>query len=389
MSVPYVPYAPRVLFVVHHALDPNAGVSGATMQLAAAMRARGATTEFFTFDDAFDTPAGSSTARVRQMLAFPWHVAKFLSANASRFDVVDASTGDLWRWLSVRPSGSRTDAPLTVTRAHGLEHWAHKVRVERARRGELTLSWKYRVYHGGWRLREVARTLRASDGAVFLNQRNHDWAHRNLQRDARRTTVIPNALPATLLGLPVPRPRPIGAPLGIAVLGAWTINKGRQVILDAARLLEARAISVQWHLLGTHIGRETLAPLFPTSAAERLVVHPRYDRDALPTLLAEQQLFVSASWSEGFNMSLVETMACGLTPVVSNVGAADTLVTPELGTLLPEYTTGAQMADAVAHMAQSAHLNVMRAAAQQSVQSLTWDRVASDTLDFYASLHAG
>lgn len=54
--------APRVLFVVHHALDPNAGVSGATMQLAAALRARGATTEFFSFDDAFDTPAGSSTA---------------------------------------------------------------------------------------------------------------------------------------------------------------------------------------------------------------------------------------------------------------------------------------------------------------------------------------
>jgi len=44
------------------------------------------------------------------------------------------------------------------------------------------------------------------------------------------------------------------------------------------------------------------------------------------------------------------------------------------------------MADAIAHMAQSAHLNVMRAAAQRSVQSLTWDRVASDTLDFYASL---
>jgi len=320
------------------------------------------------------------------MLAFPWHVATFLTANASRFDIVDASTGDLWRWLSVRPSGSRADATLTVTRAHGLEHWAHKVRVERAQRGELTLSWKYRVYHGGWRLREVARTLRASDGAVFLNQRNRDWAHTNLQLDAHRETVIPNALPATLLGRPAPRPHPNGAPLGVAVLGAWTVNKGREVILKAARLLEERAVNVQWHLLGTHVAREALAPLFPPGAAERLVVHPRYDRDALPTLLAEQQLFVSASWSEGFNMSLVETMACGLTPVVSNVGAADTLVTPDLGTLLPEHTTGAQMADAIAHMAQSAHLNVMRAAAQRSVQSLTWDRVASDTLDFYASL---
>ncbi len=370
---------PRVLFVVHHPLDANAGVSGATTQLASAMREQGATTSFYSFDDAF----GGRPGGVRQMITFPWRVAEFLTRNAGRFDVVDATTGDLWRWLAAgRPGG----APLVVTRSHGLEQWAHNVRVERAKRGELALSWKYGIYHGGWRLREVERTLRDADGVVFLNQRNRDWAQAALHLEDARLTVLPNALPTAMLGLPAPLPRASDTPLGVAVLGAWIPSKGSRVIATAARLLESRGVPVRWHLLGTHFDRETVARDFPPEAARTLIVTPRYERAALPALLADRHLFASGSWSEGFNMSLVETMACGLAPVTSNVGAADSWVTPETGVLLPEYATGAEMADAIVRLARDASLDAMRAAAQRAVQSLTWDRVAADTLAFYRTL---
>jgi glycosyltransferase involved in cell wall biosynthesis len=372
--------APRVLFVVHHPLDPNAGVSGATLQLADALRGRGCIVEYFTYDEAF----GGGHGGVGRMLAFPWKVAQFLKANASRFDVIDATTGDLWRWLAAgRPSGG---AARVVTRSHGLEHWAHNVRVERAKRGEWTLSWKYGIYHGGWRLREVERTLSLSDGVVFLNERNRRWAVASLRIDPARTTVAPNALPPSLLSLPAPAPRLIGAPLEIAVLGAWIPSKGSRVIAAAAHALESRGVDVRWHLLGTHIDKSTIAGEFPIGAARTLRVSPRYDRQALPRLLASAQLFASGSWSEGFNMSLVETMACGLAPVTASVGAADDWVTPSTGVLLNETVTGEERARAIAELAVSADLDAMRIAAQRSVQSLTWERVADDTLAYYRSL---
>lgn len=368
----------RILFTVHHPLDPNTGVSGATVQLAAALRARGCETEFFSFDDAFRGTGGG----VGRMLAFPWKVARHLRRHAAAFDVIDATTGDAWRWLDAgRPGGAK---PVVITRSHGLEHWAHRVRLERAARGELGLSWKYGLYHGGWRLREVERSIRAADGTIFLNQRNCAWAVREWRLPPERVAVLPNALPDALLGLPAPAPRRQDTPLEVAVLGAWIPSKGCRVIAAAAHELERRNVTVRWHLLGTHHGAERIAAEFPSAAARLLRVTPRYERAELPGLLASAHCFASGSWSEGFNMSLVETMACGLVPVTADVGAADTWVTPDVGELLPGITTAADLADALERLNTSPDLDMRRQSAQRAVQGLTWSRVADDTLAFYA-----
>jgi glycosyltransferase involved in cell wall biosynthesis len=371
----------RILFVVHHPLDQNSGVAGATTQLAAAMRARGHDVRFFSFDDAFGPGAGG---HVGQMLAFPIHVARFLAREASSFDVIDATTGDTWLWLTLgRPHGTR---PLVITHSHGLEHVAHESRVRRARQGDLFLSWKYPLYHGGWRLREVRVTLERADGVIFVSTSNKAWAQRHLGLDPARIAAIPNGLPDEFLGRPQPAARRRDEPLEVAVAGAWIPSKGCRTIAAAAHQLEGRGVEVRWRLLGTHFDLARIAPEFPPQAAKSLRVVPRYVRDELTSLLYGAHVYLLASWSEGFSMSLVEAMAFGLVPVSAPVGDAADFVRPATGVLLCEDPGAGDVADAIATLDRAHDLEQLRAAAQRAVQHLAWKDIAERTLEFYRSV---
>ena len=117
----------RVLFVVHHVIERNAGAAGATLALHDAMRAQGHEVHTYGFQDAF--PDGASRAH---RYLFPWRVAAYLAREGHRFDIVDATTGDAWVWLA-----RRTGGPRIVTRAHGLEHVAYEAQMAQVTLGEI------------------------------------------------------------------------------------------------------------------------------------------------------------------------------------------------------------------------------------------------------------
>lgn len=373
----------RILFVVHHPLDRNAGVAGATVQLASALAARGWNSRFYSFDDAFGK---SGRSDVMRMLAFPFCVARHLWRNARHFDVIDATTGDTWLWLSLgRPGGAHV---RVVTHSHGLEHVAHRARLLRVATGEVRLSWKYPLYHGGWRLREVNTTLRSADGTVFVGATDRDWAVRELGIDAARAVAIPNALPDGFMDIPPPAPRSPGAPLRIAVVGAWIDRKGSKVIAAAARELDARGVKVCWTLLGTHVDAATIAGEFPAGVRNALRVVPSYARTDLPRLLADSQVFLLPSWSEGFNMSLVEAMACGLAPIATDVGDARAFVRDDTGVLVGETAGASEIADAIVMLDRTPRLEALRHGAQRAVNGLRWSTIADRTIAFYESIAA-
>jgi len=374
----------QILFVVHHPLDANAGVAGATLQLAGALRARGCSVLFYSFDDAFGRHAHGN---VGELLAFPAFVARFLSREARSFDVVDATTGDTWLWLSLgRPGGLR---PVVVTHSHGLEHVAHESRVRHARQGDLSLSWKYPLYHGGWRLREVRLTLEGADGSIFVSNSNRNWALQHLMLDPARTAAIPNGLPEGFRRRPPAAPRGPREPLQVVVAGAWIPSKGCRTVTAAAHILEERGVTIHWRLLGTHFDRARIAPEFPPGAASTIRVVPRYDRNDLPELFRNAHVLLLASWSEGFNMSLVEAMAFGLVPVAAPVGDASTFVRADTGILLAENPSASDVAQALSVLEQAPNLEQLRFAAQQAVSDLGWSDIATRTLRFYESVRRG
>lgn len=369
----------RVLFVAHHRMDRAAGVSGATLALGNALEQRGHRVSYYGFDDAFGAQTG---ADVPAMLRFPWYAARHLMRTASSYDVIDASTGDAWVWGSLgRPGGRRT---ALVTRSHGLEHVLAADLRRRARIGQVRLSRKYPLYHGGFRLWEVAWSLRVADAQVFLNAADRSHAIQRLGVAGSRAMVIPNGISEHALASPPSRAISPDGAIELAFIGSWISRKGTEGVVEMARALTRRNVPFRLRLLGTGAPDEMVLDSFDEGSRRSVTVVRQFAPGALPTLLDGAAVLLHPSWTEGFSLALVEGMAAGLAPVATRCGGATTVIQHERSGLLLANESGEALASAVERLAGDVVLLAqMQGDARQSVQSLRWDAVAERTIEVY------
>lgn len=371
----------RVLLAIHHPLDPDLGAPGVTLALGEALSGLGCEVSYYGFGEAFPgTTAYSAWHSVR----FPWMLSAWLARNAGRFDVLDITTGDCWPWVRVgRPGAKRRHA--LVTRSHGLEHVVTEQLRADARAGVARLSWKYPLYHGGFRLWEVRQSLRLSDRVVLLNPLDRDYARDRLGVPAEQICLIPHGLPEPFRALPPPALLAEG-PLRLAFVGTWIQRKGREDAVAVAVALLEQGVAFSLSILGTGAGESEVLASFPAAVRERIRVVPRYRHAELPALLREHEVLLFPSHAEGYGMSLIEAMACGLAPIATPVGVAPEAVRDgESGRLLPIGDVPGFTAAVRAYAEDRQRLLEVRRAAQNAVQGMTWRDVALRTLRLYES----
>lgn len=367
----------RVILCLHHHLDPDLGAPGVTLRLGRALEDAGCTVEHLSFDDVFGAAGVES---VRRQAAFPWKAAPHLRRRAARVDVVDAATGDAWLWASLgRPgAGERT---ALVTRSHGLETLAHAARRRAAVAGQLRLSRRYRVYHGGWRLREVRRSLRLADGCVLLNRGERDHVHGELGVPAERLSVIQHGIGDHFHA--AAEAGPVTGPLRVAYVGSWIPRKGAETIAEAAGALARRGVDYTLKLLGVGDAGPVRSGL-SEAAQPRVDIVEHFANERLPELLAGEEILLLPSWFEGSSGSLLEGMACGLAPVATPVGSAPDIVEPGHNGLLVTTGDADGLADALAGLARDRPgLFELRRRAQTTARAYRWDRVAELTIQAY------
>jgi glycosyltransferase involved in cell wall biosynthesis len=373
----FLAVAMRVHFVAHHERNRAAGVSGATQSLGDALAKQGCEVSYFHFDDAFPTATGSELSR---MIRFPWRVASHLSRMGRDVDVVDATTGDAWVW-GMRRGRSRT---TLVTRAHGLEHVADADIRARAARGEMDLSAKYPIYHGGYRLWEVRRSLATSDATIFLNEIDRRFAVDRLSIAREATFVVPNGAPDALLDRMVEAPVPHSARLSLVFIGSWIPRKGTVAIVGATKLLVERGIPFTLAVLGAGRRAEEVRGAFGEDVRPFVTIESGYVPADLPSLVKGGHVLLHPSWTEGFSLGLVEGMALGLAPIATRSGGAPSVISDgESGVLLPDETPES-LANAVERLASDPALVMqLRRGARRRALEFRWSDIAARTLEVY------
>lgn len=373
---------PRVLLGIHHPLDPDLGAPGVTLALGNALTELGCEVSYFGFGEGFP---GVTSYSAWHSLRFPWVLSRWLARNAGRFDVLDITTGDCWPWARLgRPGAKRRHA--LITRSHGLEQVVSEQLRADVRAGLARLSWKYPLYHGGFRLWEVRESLRVSDHVVLLNPMDRDYARDRLGVPAERISLIPHGLPEPFRALPPPEPRAEG-PLRLAFVGSWIQRKGREDVVAVARELREQGVAFSLSLFGTGTAEAEVLEAFPISVREHVRVVPRYRHAELPGLLREHEVLLFPSHAEGYGMALIEAMACGLAPLSTPVGVAPEVIREgQSGRLLPIGDVPGFTAAVRAFAKDRGRLFDMQRAAQSAVQGMTWRDVALRTLRLYESV---
>jgi glycosyltransferase involved in cell wall biosynthesis len=353
----------RILLTIHHHLDAEAGAPGATVRLAQEYARAGHEVTVLSFDD---LPARlGERARV---MAFPAFVAHRVRTAPRPYDVIDASSGDA-AWLD--PSTERLGRTAVVFRSHGLEH----VHYRRLRAGSPAPSVLGRLYHGGYRLAEVARSLRRADLALLLNAGDARYAVDRLHVPADRVHVVPNGVPAAFVdgepGPPVVRPR-------VVVVGSHLARKGVIYAAFALNILLDRHPELTAAFLGTRCPPEQVYADIDPQLRDRVEVVPYYPNGALPTLVRSGDIHLFPTLAEGFPLALLETMACGLVPVVSDVDGPTEVARDHVNALVVPPRSPLALVDAVeALLADRGLRQRLAGRAAATARRYTWARVAA------------
>jgi glycosyltransferase involved in cell wall biosynthesis len=369
--------AVRIVFTIHHALDLDSGAPGITMLLSRALAERGHEVSLLSFDD---LPRVDERARA---LMFPLFVDRHLRKLGQKVDIVDASTGDAWIWAF-----RRHRHPALVTRSHGLEHIVHDALVDEVRRGHLSVSRRYPLYHGGLRLRQVTISLRRADAVAFLNRDERTYAIEHLGVDAAKAVVIPHGLPNDLAGR-TPAAHGTSSP-GIAQIGSYQWRKGITYARDSLTEVLRKHPDAHAHLLGTGVAREAVLADYPEDVRERVNVVPMYERSELAELLAECRIALFPSLAEGFPLGLIESMACGLAPVTTAIPGPRDIVRDGVDGLVVPPADPRALAMAIDQLLGDHDLlHRLRNGALARAQAYTWSNTLDATEALYTSAVAG
>ena len=371
----------KILLTIHHELDRNAGAPGATWKLGQEYQKLGHEVQYYTFDNLPDKLSG-----LVKSIMFPGFVASQISALLKKqaVDVVDASTGDAWIWAKMRRI-FRENSPLLVTRSHGLEHSMHLENLEEARRGKLHLSWKYPLYHGGFRLWEVATSIRYADLVLLLNHPDAEYVVEKLGVNSEQTRIVANGIPEEFLNLPFePMPKAEDSAICIAQVGNYIVRKGIEYGALALNAILARYAQVKVSFLGTGCSEAEVHADFEPAVRDRIRVIPRFSHEALPDLLRGHHIKLFPTLSDGFGLALIEAMACGLAPVTTTTpGPMEIVSDGHNGILVPSRDTLAIEQALERLILDRPYLDRLRRNAYATAQNYTWERIARDNLAFY------
>jgi glycosyltransferase involved in cell wall biosynthesis len=139
----------------------------------------------------------------------------------------------------------------------------------------------------------------------------------------------------------------------VLVAGRLVRSKRVDLVLDAVASVHDVQVLVVGH---GELHDELQQRVAELDLGSRVCFAGFVDDDALPALFASADLVASASEYEGFGLTLVEAMACGLPVVATAVGGVTDVVEPgATGTLVP-FGDVAAMAEQICLLADDAGL---------------------------------
>jgi glycosyltransferase involved in cell wall biosynthesis len=337
-----------------------------------------------------DVPPSSSGRRAR--LAFPLLVrrhARRAAAAGRPYDVINVHEPSAWAVVARRgPLGH----PIVAVTTHGLEERGWHVLREDARLGREHLRWRSRMTVPATVVWPSQFALRHADHVFCLNESDRRYLlERYPHAESQVTRVFPAADSAYLDAYPA---RDYAAPAThLLWFGTWLVRKGTPDAVAAFSALADRHASLRLIVMGAGVPEQIVARAFPERLRSRVeyVSHVSGAASAQHAAhVLRASVYVLPSVFEGTPLTLLETMATGLTPVSTAVcGMKDVIRDGENGVLVPPRDP-VRLAGAIDRVLIDRALRerLGRQAHADVAARYTWDRVSEPVRAVYRDMAA-
>jgi glycosyltransferase involved in cell wall biosynthesis len=308
---------------VHGPRDPLTAVFRSVSEQARGLEAGGHVVDVLTRDDI----ARPGWARIDPVLL----PILLLFRRLDTYDIVIFHSYMGWGFHWLRSLIDPRRRVTTITWFHGVEPLYQRALVEEHGRMGRTLSLRFQLFNRLFVNKLLKASTHASDAVFCFNSLEAEFLTMHRWADAERISCVANAVEAACLMSRQHRP----VARRLLFVGQWLPAKGTRYLVDAFVSLSARH-DVELACVGTGMAVTSVLAAFPASVRPRVTVRPRVSREQVHIELADADVFVFPSLSEGFSCALLEAMASELPIVATRVGAAvDLLQDGGNGALVP------------------------------------------------------
>jgi glycosyltransferase involved in cell wall biosynthesis len=375
----------RILMVQMTPWDRRLGGSRVQLELAEAMQASGHTVDHFAFEDAFPN---ASEGRLAELFRphFARYAERYVQANGSRYDVVDALDGT----ISVPKDSLRFDG-LLVARSIGL-----RAVYRDALRDSTKRFWSGRSRGKpgirqirDWRSHQADllsnRSVRHADLVNVCNRDEVTYLVEKLGVPAQRVVRLPFGLDETRRASFAARRSDLATRTPeVAFVGSWEWRKGTLEWPHIIRAIHARRPEVRFRLLGTGVPAARVLDELGCVGDPRVVVIPTYASEDLPDLLSRATVGMFPSHIEGFGFGVLEMLAAGLPVVAYDAPGQREMLTALDRTLLTPVGDPIAIADrALDLLFDDTERARLSAAGADVADGLRWSDIASQTIEVY------
>lgn len=299
----------------------------------------------------------------------PRHASR---VDADIFHIIDHTDGHIGYWLK------RLQKPFVIT-CHDLVQFIYpEILRDQARFPLLSLSvWKYSV--GG---------MKDANRIVTVSSNTKNDVVRHLDIAAKKVEVIPNAVSSEFCGLPSKERQQLKekyhSSQEICLLNVGSTHQRKNIItvLKVIKVLRDRGLSARLWRTGaafTDVQRQFIEAHNLTDA---IVDFGLPDRAELIRIYNAADILLAPSLYEGFGLTVLEAMACGLPVITSNTSSL-----PEVSgnaAILVDPLAIDQIVEAVRRLIADAHYReslVTRGI--QRAKTFTWQKTAEQVAQVY------
>jgi len=305
-----------------------------------------------------------------RMWNYPRQVCK---TEGDVYHIIDHSNAHVAYWLK------NTRKPIIVT-CHDLVQYIYpEILKGQSRFPALSMaSWQYSV-----------QGMCHADYVVAVSSNTAKDVHQFLGIDEQRIIVVPNGVESFFRPLP---PEEVNSfrqtyqrsPKEICLLNVGSTHQRKNIltVLKVLKALKDRAVPVRlWRLGGTFTADQDTF-IKENNLEQDILDFVTPDKDILLQLYNAADILVAPSLYEGFGLTILEAMSCGLPVITSNVSSLPEVVEDAALTFHP--MTFQEMAGAVLQIQQDPILRqTLIEKGLNRAKQLTWSSAAEQLVEIY------
>jgi len=364
----------EILIAIGVYRQQEGGAAGVVLNHARELEKLGHRVECWFLDDVLQRPVSPKRF---ESLFFAVAVARRILKQRNRFDVVNlhAPWGcayGVWRSL-FHPGGS---PPYVMTMQGSEERYAQTMRAEHRKGRAWNFSWKNRVWHRIYHQTMYDHSIKSADYGFVANREGWIMAELKHGRRFGRTWFVPNGTEERFFS---PRDYQDKSPLRLLYVGSWLDRKGVYYLADALALVSKTMPDVRLTVAGCLVSEDEVKSYFAPELRNQICVVPFVQREDMPAVYQEHDIFVFPSLVEGMPLTLLEAMATGMPVVTTNTSGMADVVDDEINGLLVPGADAEGLKVAIERLCRSAELRKqLGLAGQEKMRRYTWERVTKE-----------